>query len=125
MTIKDVAAKYGLTEDTLRYYEKEGLIPSVKRTAGGIRNYDEESENWVAFIACMRNAGISIEALQEYVSLFEKGDSTMSERKAILERERNNLARKIKEEKAVFDRLDKKIANYESRCLPFEKAKLK
>ena len=125
MTIKDVAAKYGLTEDTLRYYEKEGLIPSVKRTAGGIRNYDEESENWVAFIACMRNAGISIEALQEYVSLFEKGDSTISERKAILERERNNLARKIKEEKAVFDRLDKKIANYESRCLPFEKAKLK
>jgi DNA-binding transcriptional MerR regulator len=71
------------------------------------------------------NAGISIEALQEYVSLFEKGDSTISERKAILERERNNLARKIKEEKAVFDRLDKKIANYESRCLPFEKAKLK
>jgi DNA-binding transcriptional MerR regulator len=125
MTIKDVAAKYGLTEDTLRYYEKEGLIPSVKRTAGGIRNYDEESENWVAFIACMRNAGISIEALQEYVSLFEKGDSTISERKAILERERNNLARKIKEEKAVLDRLDKKIANYESRCLPFEKAKLK
>jgi DNA-binding transcriptional MerR regulator len=124
MTIKDVAAKYGLTEDTLRYYEKEGLIPSVKRTAGGIRNYDEESENWVAFIACMRNAGISIEALQEYVSLFEKGDSTISERKAILERERNNLARKIKEEKAVLDRLDKKIANYESRCLPFEKAKL-
>jgi DNA-binding transcriptional MerR regulator len=125
MTIKEVATKYGLTEDTLRYYEKEGLIPSVKRTAGGIRNYDQENENWVAFISCMRNAGISIEALQEYVALFEKGDATIPERKAILERERKNLAEKIKNEKAVLDRLDQKIANYESRCLPFEKAKLK
>lgn len=69
MTIAEVSKKYNLTADTIRYYEKIGLIPTVPRTEKGIRNFDEESCNWIEFIKCMRNAGMEIEILLEYVNL--------------------------------------------------------
>ena len=63
MTIKEVSEKFGISQDTLRYYERVGMIPHVTRTAGGIRNYQESDIGWVEMALCMRSAGLPIEAM--------------------------------------------------------------
>ena len=64
MTISEVSRKYNITADTIRYYEKEGLIPAVPRDKNGIRDFDENSCGWIEFIKCMRSAGLEIETLK-------------------------------------------------------------
>ena len=80
MTIAEVSKKYNLTPDTIRYYEKEGLIPKIPRNKNGIRDFDEKSCRWIEFIKCMRNAGMPVEVLSKYVKLMEKGHDTVKER---------------------------------------------
>ncbi|HNW87598.1 MAG TPA: MerR family transcriptional regulator, partial [Candidatus Limiplasma sp.] len=70
MTIAEVCKRYSLSADTLRYYERVGLLPAIKRTSGGIRDYSEKDCRWVEYIKCMRSAGVSVETLVEYVMLF-------------------------------------------------------
>ena len=77
MTITEVSKKYDLSQDTLRYYERIGLIPTVNRNKSGIRDYTDEDCKWVEFIKCMRGAGLPIEVLIEYVALFQEGESTI------------------------------------------------
>lgn len=125
MTIAEVSKKFGLTADTLRYYERIGLIPPVKRSSSGIRVYDETDCNWVEFIKCMRDVGIPIEMLIEYVAMFRKGADTIGARKELLVEQRQQLALKIVEMQAVLERLDNKIDGYEERCLKFEEENLR
>lgn len=73
MTIKEVSEKYGVSQDTLRYYERSGIIPPVSRTAGGIRDYQESDLGWVELSLCLRNAGVSVQAIAEYVRLALQG----------------------------------------------------
>lgn len=113
MTIAEVGRQFELTPDTLRYYERIGLIPPVHRTESGIRDYEQTDINWVEFIKCMRDAGVSIETLAEYVSLFQQGDNTAGARKALLVEQRAQLAARIEAMQAVIARLDKKIEGYE------------
>ena len=117
MTITEVSQKYDMTADTLRYYERIGLLTSVNRNASGIRNYTEEDCNWVHFIKCMRGAGLSIEVLVEYVTMFQQGNSTIKARKELLVEQRSRLAENIKEMQQTLERLDKKIDGYEERVL--------
>ena len=121
MTIKEVSQRFNLTQDTLRYYERIGLIPKVPRNSSGNREYDEESCRWVEFIKCMRAAGLSIEVLIEYVSLFQKGDKTIELRKELLIEQRNQLLSKIKELQLTVGRLNGKIERYENQVLKIEK----
>lgn len=121
MNIAEVAARFDLTQDTLRYYEKIGLIPKVMRTSGGIRSYTEYDCGWIDFIKCMRNAGVQVDALVKYVNLFEQGDSTADVRKAILERERDRIAAQVAEMQSTLDRLNAKIERYEQDIIPAEK----
>jgi len=121
MTITEVSRKYNLTADTLRYYERIGLIPPINRSASGVREYTEEDCNWVNFMKCMRGAGISIEILIEYITLFQKGSSTIKARKELLIEQRSRLAEKIKEMQETLERLDNKIDGYEERMLVKEK----
>ncbi len=113
MTISEVSKKYNLTADTIRYYEKEGLIPRVPRTKNGIRDFDENTCSWIEFIKCMRNAGLEIETLKQYVTLFKQGRKTIKERKILLEEQRNKLLEKQKNINATLDRLNYKIKWYE------------
>lgn len=113
MTIAQVSKAYDISADTLRYYERIGLIPAVPRGNGGVRNYTQESCNWVEFIKCMRSAGLQIEALIEYVALFQQGDSTQQARKEILREQRDQLAQRLETMQQTLERLDKKIASYE------------
>ena len=100
MTIAEVSRKYDITADTLRYYERIGLIPNVPRTKSGIRDYDEESCRWIELMKCMRKAGVQIEALIEYVALFQKGDSTLEARKQILIEQRKQLIQRMEDMQA-------------------------
>lgn len=113
MTIAQVSKKYDLTPDTLRYYERIGLLTNVPRTKNGIRDYDEQSCSRIEFIKCMRNAGVEIEILIEYMSLLEKGKSTVEARKKLLEEQREKLLVKQKSINETIDRLNYKIELYE------------
>ena len=112
MTIKEVSEKYDLSADTIRYYERIGLIPHVPRKENGIRDFDEATCGWVEFSKCMRSAGVQVEALIEYVDLFFK-EGTEAARKEILIEQRARLQEQYEQLKATMDRLDYKIAHYE------------
>ncbi|MDO4272560.1 MAG: MerR family transcriptional regulator [Eubacteriales bacterium] len=114
MTIAEVSKRYDISADTLRYYERIGLIPRVERTKSGIRNYTEESCNWIGLVKCMRSAGIPIESLIEYCALTLQGDSTFSARKELLVEEREKLVAKIQDMQSTLERLNKKISRYEA-----------
>ena len=73
MTISEVSKRYGISQDTLRYYERVGVIPPVRRTKSGVRDYSEEDCGWVELAACMRSAGLPLETLAEYVRLCQGG----------------------------------------------------
>lgn len=120
MTIAEVSRKYGLTADTLRYYEKVGLIPPVPRNSIGNRVYDEESCKWVEFVKCMRCAGLAVDALAEYVALCQQGDQTRLRRLEILHQQRARLWDRVQEMEATLNRLDRKIANYTAQLEPAE-----
>ncbi len=113
MTISEVAKKYNLSADTIRYYERIGLIPRVNRNASGIRNFTENDCGWVEFIKCMRGAGLPIEALIDYVALFQQGDRTVEARKSILVEQRDVLIERMKEMQSTLERLNLKIEHYE------------
>ncbi len=114
MTIAEVAKEYNISADTLRYYERIGLLPAVNRTQGGIRDYNEADCRWVEFIKCMRSAGLSVEALTEYVMLAQKGESTFEQRRQILIEQRDHLLQRIQELQESLDRLNFKISNYDT-----------
>lgn len=112
MTIAEVSRKYDISPDTLRYYERIGLIPPVPRSRSGIRDYDEESCGWIELMKCMRSAGVQIEALIEYVALFYQGDETLGARKELLIEQRNQLIDKRDQIQQSIERLNEKIDKY-------------
>ena len=120
MTIAEVSRKYDITADTLRYYEKIGLIPPVPRSKSGLREYDEESCKWIELMKCMRAAGVQIEALIEYVDLFQQGDATLDARKALLVEQRDQLVSRMAEMQASLDLLNQKIDRYEQGMMTAE-----
>ena len=113
MTIKQVSEKYGITQDTLRYYERVGMIPAVTRTAGGIRDYQQTDLNWLELTLCMRNAGLPVEVIIEYLKLYQEGDSTLGARLQLLTDQRDALRDKKKQIDETLKRLDYKISRYE------------
>jgi MerR family transcriptional regulator, aldehyde-responsive regulator len=122
MLIAEVSKKYDIPQDTLRYYERIGLIPGVNRTKTGIRDYTEADCKWVEFIKCMRGAGLSIEVLTEYVKLFQQGDKTIEARKSLFIEQRKQLLVKMKAMEETLKRLDYKISVYEQTVVTKEKA---
>ena len=113
MTIKEVSEKFGISQDTLRYYERVGMIPHVTRTAGGIRNYQESDLGWVEMALCMRSAGLPIEAMIEYVRLFQEGDETIPARLQLLLDQREALIEQQAQIDSTLNRLNYKISRYE------------
>ena len=113
MTIKEVSQKYNISQDTLRYYERVGMIPKVTRTASGIRDYQESDLSWVELVICMRSAGLPVEALIEYVELYQQGDQTFSARLELLQEQRRNLEEQQKQLEAAISKLDYNISRYE------------
>lgn len=113
MTIKEVSEKYDLTADTLRYYEKIGLISNVPRTKNGIRNYDDKTCRQIEYIKCMRKAGVEIESLIEYIKLLNEGKHTAVKRKELLEMQKEKLVEKQKNISETIERLNYKLHIYD------------
>lgn len=122
MKIAEVSEQFGLSADTLRYYERIGLLQPVNRNESGIRDYNEIDVKRVEFIKCMRSAGLPIEVLIEYVGLVQQGDGTVAARKEILQEQRDLLAARMAEMQKTLDLLDHKIEVYENRVLKKEQA---
>lgn len=120
MTIAEVSKKFDITPDTLRYYERIGLIPPVPRTKSGLRDYDEDSCRWIELMKCMRSAGVQIEALIEYVALFQRGNETINARKALLQEQRDRLVARMADMQSSLDRLNYKIDRYEQGLMTTE-----
>jgi len=124
MKIAEVSEQFGLSADTLRYYERVGLIPPVHRNEGGIRDYDELDLRRVDFIKCMRGAGLPVEVLIEYMELVQRGDKTIEARKEILIEQRDLVVAKLAEIQKTLDRLNYKIEVYEKALLKKEQEML-
>jgi DNA-binding transcriptional MerR regulator len=121
MKIAEVSEQYAMPADTLRYYERIGLIPPVNRNGGGIREYNETDLKRVAFIKCMRSAGLPIETLIEYMALLQQGDDTIEARKELLKEQRRLLSNRVEEMQNTLKLLDHKIEVYENAVLKKEK----
>lgn len=113
MTIKQVSEKYGVSQDTLRYYEKAGLVPEVTRTASGIRDYQQTDLSWLELALCMRNAGLPVNVIVEYRRLYQQGDSTIPQRLKLLTDQREELLAMQEQITQTLERLNYKISVYE------------
>ena len=122
LLISEVSQKMEISIDTLRYYEKIGIIPQISRTNGGVRNYTEDDLNWINLAKCMRQSGLSIEALAHYLELFQQGEDTQAERLAILSEQRETVLNTIQQMNDTLALLNKKIDNYETVLKPREEA---
>ena len=120
MRIKEVSERYDISPDTLRYYERIGLLGTVPRNKSGIRDYTEANCRTIDFVKCMRSAGVSIEALTAYMGLLFKKEDTSAERKVILEKQKRAIAERIADLQLALDRLTYKIDHYEDMILASE-----
>ena len=121
MKIAEVSEQTGMSPDTLRYYERIGLIPPVNRNGSGIRDYSELDVRRVEFVKCMRSAGLPLEVLIEYYGLVQQGDQTIEARKEILKKQRERLVAKMADVQKTLDLVDHKIEVYENAVLKKEK----
>ena len=122
MRISEVSEQCNVSADTLRYYERIGLLPPVNRSDSGIRDYSDLDVRRVEFIKCMRTAGLPIEVLIDYYRLVQQGDETMEDRKAILVEQRAKIVAQMDELQKTLDLLDYKIGYYENAVLKAENA---
>lgn len=111
--IKEVAAKLNLTAYTLRYYEKTGLLPFVKRDDSGNRVFEDNDLEWVMLIRCLRDTGMSVGAIKCYVDLCLEGDSTMETRRQMIVRHKLAVEQRIEQMNGCLARINKKLGCYE------------
>lgn len=110
--------KTNMSTDTLRYYERIGLLPPVPRNAAGIRNYDEYFVNFINFIKKLKASGMSLEHIIDYIRLAEMGDATIQERKKLLAEARETLIEKINSLQLIAELADYQLRNYENLLQP-------
>ena len=122
MKISEVSEQCDISADTMRYYERIGLLPPVNRSESGIRDYSDLDVRQVEFIKCMRTAGLPIEVLIEYYRLVQQGDETVEDRKAILVQHRAEVKARMAELQKTLDLLDSKISFYGNAVLKAENA---
>ena len=121
MNIKEASSTTGVSADTIRYYERIGLIMPIERV-NGIRKFNERNINQINFAKTMCEAGLSIETLKDYVTLvFEDDPTTIPARKDLLGEAIKTLNEKVKEVVDARDYLQWKIDNYDSHMVPSEK----
>ncbi len=120
MNIKKVSERTGVSADTIRYYERIGLIPPVTRNASGIRDFTEHDINVLEFVRYFRSAGMSVESLIDYIGLVTQGDQTIEARLSLLLEEREALIERIDKLQSALDRLSHKIDNYQNKVVPRE-----
>lgn len=114
LTITEVSRKYDINSDTIRYYERIGLIPSVPRQKNGNRYYDDGLQNWIEMLVCLRHSGVPVEVLYDYTQMVQQGDKTLAARQALLEEQEQELIGKQASLQRSIDRLHHKISLYKN-----------
>ena len=111
-SMKDACQKVGITYETLKFYCNEGLVPNVKRDKNNYRVFDEKDINWLSNLSCLKKCGMSIKDMKIYLDLCLQGQSTIPERKKILNKQKDNLIEKIQELNKSVDYIDEKQQFY-------------
>ncbi|MDR2515049.1 MAG: MerR family transcriptional regulator [Christensenellaceae bacterium] len=112
MTIKQVAERTNLKPHVLRFYEKEGLLPEVERSQSGIRRYGENDLEWLSLICCLKNTGMSIKQIKEFVELSQRGGETLRARCEILREHKKSVERQIEEMRGHLEKVNDKIKHF-------------
>ena len=113
-TVGEMAKLLNIPGSTLRYYDKEGLLPFVERSSGGIRMFQEKDYEWLKVISCLKKAGMSLKDIREYINLAMQGDDTIDERLALFEKQRKNLEAQMAELQHTMEMVEYKCWYYET-----------
>lgn len=124
MNIKEVSKKFGISADTIRYYERIGVIPPVKRDERGYRDFTETDMNWVYFAKVLRKAGVTIEGLVDYGKLSQQGGKTLETRRQILSDQLEEINQHIKDLEEASNYLQYKVDSFYTHMAEFEQKKL-
>lgn len=119
-SIQEVSKKTGLSAHTLRYYEKEGLITGVERTAGGFRQYTDEDLEELGLICCLKNTGMSLQEIAQFVNLTHQGEFTLKERVALLREHRENMIKRMEEMQRYLDKVTWKVNFFTEKLRAYE-----
>jgi DNA-binding transcriptional MerR regulator len=112
-TIKEVENKYGLPASTLRFYEKEGILPKIRRTDGGRRQYSEEELDWLQLVIALKDTGMSMDEIKRYVELVKQGDSTLEQRRSFLLSHKKTVEKKMNQTLSHLEKINRKMAIYD------------
>lgn len=123
-TIKDVSNKTGITSHTLRFYEKQGVLPYAERNDNGVRLYDESSIDWIETILALRSTGIPLAEIRDYVELHKDGDRTLQQRKEIMIEHKLRVEKQMLQLIKTLEKINYKMAVYDMQLKELENCKL-
>lgn len=113
-TVGEMAKKIGVAPSTLRYYDKEGLLPFVERSSGGIRVFKEADYEWLKVIECLKKTGMPLKEIKAFIEMAVQGDETIHERLELIRKQRDEVGRQIAELQETMDTLNFKCWYYET-----------
>lgn len=113
-TVKDVAKEMNVSEHTLRFWDKEGLLPPVERDKNNVRNFSEQDLQWIFIIKCLRGGGVQLSEIRKYIALCQVGDSTVQERYEIIKDAKQRTLLQIEELNHQLDKLNYKENHYKN-----------
>ena len=122
-SIQEVSRRTGLSTHTLRFYDKEGLLTGVERSVGGFRQYSDEDLETLGLVCCLKNTGMSLREILQFVQLTREGEHTLKERVALLQEHRENVIRRISEMQKHLDKVTWKLNYYSEKLKEYQTGK--
>lgn len=113
-TVGEMAKRMGIAPSALRYYDREGLLPFVERSSGGIRVFKDEDWRWLSLIDCLKQAGVSVKDIKSFLDWCMEGDSTIDQRMELMQRQRDSVQQQIEQLQNTLAVLDYKCWYYET-----------
>lgn len=113
-SIGEVADTLGIAASTIRYYDNKGMLPDVKRSEGGLRRFSEADIDWLRMIEHLKMSGMTIAEISEYISLFQQGDKSIEQRRALVHGKRNKILQQMKELQDALDFITYKCWYYDT-----------
>ena len=122
-SIHEVCERTGLSAHTLRYYEKEKLLPNVGRSPGGFRQYTEEDVETLGMICCLKNTGMSLQDISRFMTLAREGDQTLRKRCELPKKHRDTVLKRIEEMQRYLDKVTWKVSIFTEKLAEYERRK--
>jgi DNA-binding transcriptional MerR regulator len=120
-TVKDVSEKTGITPYTLRFYEKEGVLPSIDRDTNGVRMFSDSDIDWIETVQALRSTGLPLDEIKQYLELYKGGDRTLQERRKMLAHQKEKVEDQISRLMKTLEKLNYKMALIDAQENKFEK----